>query len=412
MLRWLTTNLRTLLLAFILALAVWVTAVTASNPDETNFLPAPVPIEFIGQDASLLQVGSVPNSVEVSLRAPKSVWEQILADPSSVRAIVDMTGLEAGTHTVEVALQVSAQPVRIVSVSPRTVDLVLEPLLSRSLPVSLAISGDPALGYQAGEATLTPGEVTVSGPETLVLQVASVQATLDLTNARESVEASLPLVALDSNGGILSGVTLSPQAVEVSLPVVHLGGYRDLAVKVVTVGRLASGYRLASVAVFPPIVTVYSGNTALIESLPGYVETLPLNLSGVSENIETRLDLVLPTDVTLVGEMNVLVQVTIAPIESSLTVAYRPVEVTGLGAGLEAQISPTSVDVIISGPLPVLDTLRASDVRVSIDLTGQGAGNYQLTPTVTILLEGLTVESILPGTVQVTISASATSTPR
>jgi YbbR domain-containing protein len=412
MLRWLTTNLRTLLLAFALALAVWVTAVTASNPDETNSLPAPIPIEFIGQDASLLQIGSVPHSVEVSLRAPKSVWEQILADPASVRAIVDMTGLGSGTHTVEVALQVSAQPVRIVSVSPRTVELVLEPLASRTLPISLVITGEPALGYQAGEPVLTPGEVNISGPESLVSQAAVIQAGLDLTNTRENVEASLPLTALDADGKILSGLTFSPQTVEVSLPVVHLGGYRDLAVKVVTVGRPASGYRLASVAVFPPVVTVYSGDRALIESLPGYVETLPLNLSGVSENIETRLDLALPADVTLVGEMNVLVQVTIVPLEGSLMVAYRPVEVTGLGAGFTAQVSPTTVDVIISGPLPILDTLRTSDVRVRIDLTGRGAGAYQLTPTVTLLVEGLTVESILPGTVQVTINASATPTPR
>lgn len=408
MLRWLTTNLRTLLLAFILALAVWVTAVTASNPDETNSLPAPVEIEFIGQDASLLQVGSVPNSVEVSLRAPKSVWEQILADPSSVRAIVDMTGLGAGTHTVEVVLQVNAQPVRIISVSPKTVDLILEPLASRTLPISLVIAGQPALGYQAGEAVLTPDKVTISGPESLVNQVSSVQASLDLTNVRENVEATLPLAALDADDNLVTGLTLSPQAVELSLPIVHLGGYRDLAVKVVTVGRPASGYRLASVDVFPPIVTVYSGNTSLIESLPGYVETMPLNLSGVSENIETRLDLVLPTDVTLVGEVNVLVQVTIAPIEGSLTVAYRPVEVTGLGTGLKAQVSPATVDVIISGPLPLLDALRASDVQVSIDLTGQGAGSYQLTPKVTVLLEGLTVESILPAAVQVTISATPT----
>jgi hypothetical protein len=44
-------------------------------------------------------------------------------------------------------------------------------------------------------------------------------------------------------------------------------------------------------------------------------------------------------------------------------------------------------------------------------VAGRGIGAYQLTPTVTILLEGLTVESILPGTVQVTISASGTPTP-
>jgi len=48
MLRWLTTNLRTFFLAFVLALAVWVTAVTSANPDLTQAYPNPIQIEFIG----------------------------------------------------------------------------------------------------------------------------------------------------------------------------------------------------------------------------------------------------------------------------------------------------------------------------------------------------------------------------
>ncbi len=411
MLRWMTRNLRTCLLAFALAVAVWVTAVTSSNPDETNTLPAPIPIEFIGQEAGLVQTATLPTSVEVTLRAPKSVWGQILDDPASIRAIVDMTGLTAGMHTLEVAIQVNARPVRVLSVSPRTVDLILEPLASRTLPVNLVVSGEPALGYQAGEPVLTPAEAAVSGPASLVAQVTSLRADLDLTNTRENLETSLPLVALDSNGNPLNGLTISPKTVGVSVPVIHLGGYRDLAVKVVTVGRPASGYRLTSVDVFPPIVTIYSGNTALIESLPGYVETLPLSLNSASQDIETYLELVLPPDVTLLGETSVLVQVGIAPIEGSSTISNRPVEVTGLGPGLKAQISPALVDVILSGPLPLLETLRATDIRVSIDLNGRGAGSYQLTPNVTILVQGLSVESILPGTVQVVISAAGTPKP-
>lgn len=411
MLRWLTTNLRTFLLAFALALAVWVTAVTASNPDQTGSLPQPIPIQFIGQDASLVLISDVPQAVEITLRAPKSVWDQIAADPAAVIAVVDMTGLRSGTHTVEVVVQIAAQPVRLLSVSPRTVSLVLEPLATRTLPVELLISGAPAVGYQAGSATLTPGAADISGPESLVSQVDSIQITLDITDARENIERSLLLAAFDTNDRQVRGLTILPQSVQVSLPVVQLGGYRDLAVKVVTVGRPASGYRLASVAAFPPIVTVYSGNATLIETLPGYVETMELDLSGVSENIETRLNLNLPVDVTLVGEQNVLVQVGIAPIEGSLTVGSRPVEIVGLGANLTAQASPTTVDVILSGPLPALDSLRVSDIRVSVDVTGRAPGTYQLTPTISITVEGVTVESVLPSAVQVTI-ASRTTTPR
>ena len=49
MFRWLATNLRIFLLALVLALAVWVTAVTVENPDETQTYPNPIQIEFIGQ---------------------------------------------------------------------------------------------------------------------------------------------------------------------------------------------------------------------------------------------------------------------------------------------------------------------------------------------------------------------------
>ncbi len=46
MFRWLATNFRTFLLAFALALVVWVTAVTSANPDETQVYPNPIPIEI------------------------------------------------------------------------------------------------------------------------------------------------------------------------------------------------------------------------------------------------------------------------------------------------------------------------------------------------------------------------------
>ena len=412
MFRWLATNLNTFLLAFALAVAVWVMAVTAANPDETQPFPNPIPVEFIGQDPGLILTGgAVPKQVEISLRAPHSVWQTLLSGETSVRAVVDLTGLGSGTHTVNVQVQIDTRPVRIISVTPQTFSLSLEKQITRSLAVNLTLTGDPAIGYQVGPPVMNPAEVVITGAESIVTQVDRLQATLDLTDARQNIATSVPLQAVDVNGNSLSGVTILPGNVLLSLSVIQQGGYRDLAVKVMTVGNPASGYSLTSVAAFPPIVTVYSANSDTVGLMPGYVETSSLDLSGAKEDIEEQLAINLPPGVTLIGKQSVTVKVGIAPIESSRTISYRPVEVVGLKTGLSAHLSPQTVDIILSGPLPVLDSLAISDVHVQMDLTGLTPGTYQLTPKVFIGQLNLTVESILPGTVEVIITNTSTITP-
>jgi YbbR domain-containing protein len=412
MLRWLATNIRTFLLAFALALVVWVTAVTAANPDETQVYPNPIPIEIIGQEPGLIITGkTVPQQVELTLRAPHSVWQSLLTSGTSVRALVDLTGLGSGTYTVNVQMQIDARPVRILSVTPQTFNLSLEPQVTRSLTIHMTLAGNPAIGYQVGEAILDPAVVVISGAESLVSQIDHIQATLDLNDARQNISISIPLQVLDVNDKEISGVTVLPENVQVSLPIIQQGGYRDLAVKVLTVGNPASGYSLTSVAAFPPIVTVYSANSDIIDSMPGYVETSSLDLSGAKEDIEKQLGILLPPGVTLIGEQSVMVTVGIAPIESSRTISYRPVEMIGLATGLVPHLSPQTVDIILSGPLPVLDSLEISDVNVQVDLTGLTPGTYQLTPRVSIVQQNVKVESILPGTVEVIITSALTPTP-
>ncbi len=113
----------------------------------------------------------------------------------------------------------------------------------------------------------------------------------------------------------------------------------------------------------------------------------------------------------MVGNSTVLVQVGVATIEGSITISLNKVEVTGLAEGLEGKISPETVDVILSGPLPVLDTLRADNLRVSVDMTDAKVGTYQRTPKVELAVGEVRVDSILPGTVEVTISQAPTPTP-
>ena len=411
MIRWLATNLRTFLWAFIMALAVWVAAVSSSDPDEVRAYPNPIPVEIVGQDPSLVITGDVPKQVELTLRAPRSVWDRLLNEENSVRAVLDLSGLSDGAHTLEIQIQIATRPVRIVSVTPRTATVTLEPLATRTFPIKLALTGQPAIGYQAGDPTLTPKEIIVSGPQSVVDRVTQVRVPLSLAGVRESVEQTVTVQPLDANNQIVAGLGLNPAEVTVDIPISQQGGYRDLAVKVVVTGQVANGYRLANISVFPPVVTVFSGDPALVNSLPGVLETQPLDLENANDELTTRLAINLPDGVSLVGDQTVLVRVNVTPIQSSLTLSNKSIQIEGLSNGWYVQVAPRTVDVILSGPLPLLDILSSQEVRVTVDVTGLDVGTHQLAPMVDVLVSNITVESILPGTVEVVLSKSPLNTP-
>lgn len=414
MIRWLATNIRTFLWALAMAVAVWVAAVSASDPDEVRTYPNPIPIEIIGQDPGLVITGDVPKQVELSLRAPSSVWDNMLNNDDDIRAVLDLSGLSAGEHTLDIQVQISTRPVRIVSKTPRTATVTLEPLATRTFSIDLNITGEPAIGYLAGDAVLDPKEIIISGPQSQVERVVQVRAPINLSGARESIEETVSVQPLDENNQIISGMGLNPAEVSVKLPVIQQGGYRDLAVKVVVSGQVASGYRLANITVFPPVVTVFSGDPALVNSLPGVLETEPLDLENANDELTTRLGINLPEGVSLVGDQTVLVRVNVSPIQSSLTISNKTIEVEGLQPGWFVQVAPDKLDVILSGPLPLLDILSPQEVRVVIDVTDLPVGTHQLVPDVEILVSDIVVESILPGTVEVVLSRSpfGTATPQ
>jgi len=58
-----------ILLSIIVALAVWILAVTSSDPSETRQYPRSVPIEIIGQSTNLVVTNDLPDSVTINLRA-------------------------------------------------------------------------------------------------------------------------------------------------------------------------------------------------------------------------------------------------------------------------------------------------------------------------------------------------------
>lgn len=411
MLKWIIRNLGSFLLAFLLALTVWILAVIAADPDETRVYPRGIPLEITGQDPRLIITGDVPRQVNLTLRAPQSIWAQIISSENQVRAVIDLAGRATGQHTVPVQVQIQVSPVRIIDINPETIELTLEPLASRSLPIEVVVNGQPAIGYQRGELEQSLKEVTISGPESLVSQAERAMVEVKIDGARATVTNEATIRILDGEGKLLSGVTASTEKMTVQVPISQQGGYRDIAVKVVVRGQQANGYRLTNISVNPPAITVYSGDPELVAALPGFVETEPLNLNEASQDIELSLGLNLPPGISVVGEQTVQVEVGIEALEGSLSLANMPVSVTGLAPGLSAQAAPETVDIILTGPLPLLEKLTANDIRITLDVTDLPVGSHQLAPLVEILITNIEVQSIFPGTVEVVITPSGTPTP-
>ena len=250
--RWFARNLSALILSFVLAVVVWISAVTASDPNVE--LTRSVPIEIVGQEPDTLLVGSIPTQALVTMRAPSSVWDRMASVENAVRTWIDLTGLGDGSHVVHVQIYINEvfKPVRLISLNPESVTVTLEEVISKDYMVKLEVNGEPAVGYQAGVAARKPSVVTVTGPESLLSQVESVGSTLNISDADETIRVNLPLRAVDTQGEIVPGVTITPATVEVTQPITLLGGYRNMVVKVVTVGRVAVGYKMTNVSVSPP----------------------------------------------------------------------------------------------------------------------------------------------------------------
>ncbi len=403
--------LPTFLLAFVLALAVWAIAVTAADPTVERIYPRPVSVEIIGQSPGLMLTSTVHDQITLTLSAPQSIWDRLINENIPVRAIVDLSGMGPGNHDLPIQIQVGISPVRVLSYTPQTLSVTLENLSSKSLPIHLIVRNNPAIGFQAGSAQLSQSTVTVSGPESLVSRVKEVVVTLDINQAHENINRTIAVQAMDANEVAVSGVTITPDQVVVTDPITQRGGYRNVVVKAVLVGQIAIGYRLTNITVSPPAVTVFSTDPTLVEKLPGYVETTPINLNGSKDGLDMTLGLNLPNGVQVVGDQTIQVQVGVAAIEGSLSMTQLNVNISGLADGMEAKISPETVDIILSGPLPLLDTLTQDKITVSVDLTGQGPGTYQLVPRVELPSTDLKLESVLPGSIEVTITQAPTPSP-
>jgi YbbR domain-containing protein len=402
----LLSGLTSILLALFLAVSVWVVAVYEKAPPRTDTLPSSIPVRVLDLGTNLVLAEPIPKEARIRVRALTDDWNQLRAQ--DFEATVDLLGLTSGQHVVPIVVTTLQPNISVVGVEPERITVKLEELAQRKLQVRVKTLDEQSipLGYMSRLPVVVPEQITISGPKTQVEQILEAVIEVSLKDARDTVTKQDAPILLDNSANRILGLTLSPATVKVTIAVERQGGYRDVAVRATSVGSPASGYWISSINVTPVLVTVW-GEQSLIQDLPGYLDTQPIDIEGATGDVVRRVALDLPEGVVVLGEGSgpegILVQISVQPQLGGKTV-YCAVELVGVPLGLTARPSLTSVDVILSGPLPALQALQPDDVRVILNLVGLGKGTHKVTPTVELPDGlGLQVKSIVPDIVEVAI---------
>jgi YbbR domain-containing protein len=395
-------NLGSLLMALVLAVMVWMGATIQENPFVEGFLADPVPVEVVNRGEGLVIVGGVNQQVRIKVRAPQSVWDDLGA--GGFRAYIDLQGLDVGLHEVPVKVEPASNLVRILSTSPGALTIRLDTRSEKIVQVRASLYGNPPSGYGIGSVKVDPSAVMVSGPKTLVDQVAELTADVYVSGEKDTFERSASLTPRDEVGNALEDLELEQKTATVTVAIEQQVGYRELSIKTMIEGNPAPGYWISSIAAGPSTVTVF-GDPAAVNKIPGYLETYPVNVEGARDTVSEQVAIVFPEGVSALENVaTVQALIEISPVLSGQTIQLTP-EIRGLGRGLEATFSPETVEVILSGPLSELEALQAGDVRAILDLSDHQPGTHFVTLTVE-RPESLVVQAVLPDQVEVVIKES------
>ena len=386
--------------AVVIAVVFWVAITQNGTPRPiTVVFDGRIPVERPENPAGYVLRGTL-GDVIVTLRGAPGVADRVAL--SELHATFDVKSLTLGQNEPQDARVMVPPPkdgVEVVDVSPATVAVRVERLISRVLLVQPRFANEPPTGARAGDPAIAPTEVRVTGPETDIGRITAVLATVRFGDAQTDIETSTPAIPVDAAGVAIDGLQVEPAVVVVKVPVLPTATTRTVPVVFALRGVVAPGYWVVGVAMDPFAVTV-RGDEQVLSTLDR-IETLPIEIGDLSATRTLSVKLSLPTGVTLLKPTDVSVTVTVQALTGT-RVFNTAVVVSGLAANQAVDLDQANVGVLLAGPVPTLASLPPEQVVASVDVGGRGPGTYTIDVAVRVP-SGVSVQTVQPARVTVTI---------
>jgi len=403
-----TKNLSVKVVALIFAMMLWSYVLTDVNPERTKTLQN-VTLSFDGE-AELMAKGlcvrgdreALLEAVDVAVRTSVMNYSDVSAN--SVTATINLKNIsQPREYALPIQASITSALGVVEQVYPATITVEIDSLVYKTIPVSCSVTGELPDGYWADmEAISSTTRLDIQGPKTDVSRISRAECVIDLTDRTSTIFGTFDVILYDVDDEVIdSGVvvgTLPSSTVRIPIYPVKTVPV-DVQGSMLGADKIASNFELASAVATPQTVRIIVDKSVIEEIESMSLE--PFSVSGMKETDTLESELIIPEGVRLIDDPMVSIALDIREKTDLREYVQIPIEITGLGAGLEATVNPQYIDMTVEGRISLISLVKRSDVKVDVDVTNLTAGTYDLPLSVFARNEETTVELTLTPSVSV-----------
>ncbi len=323
-------------------------------------------------------VEGLPDTVDVTLVGDKSQVD-IAKTKANFEIYADLKDLPPGTHKVN--LEYSKLGSKLdVKIDPSTIVVTIMALTEIDKPVQADFVNLDQIDemYVLSEPQLALDTVKIKGPQTVVDQVASVKAIIDVSDLSKLSDYEALVFAYDKLGNKLD-VEIKPDKLTASVQVTTPS--KVVPVEAVVTGNAPAGYSVGNLTLSPSEVKLY-GETSALESYEKL--QLQVDLYQLDDNNELIVKLDKPENVHKMDTDTVKVKVTFEETQTKV-LENIAVDFKNLDAKYRVKakdLVDAMINLTLKGSTTKLNSISTDDVKVSIDLLGYKPGEYEVPVTV------------------------------
>ncbi|MCG6947445.1 MAG: hypothetical protein LJE93_00825 [Acidobacteria bacterium] len=201
------------LVALIAAFLLWY-ALAAQRSENISVRGVKAHLTLVNIPRDLVLTSSVPDTVSLQLRGALT---RALGTSNLPEVLLDLSDARPGINSYPINASDIPLPaeVEVVSIDPPAITLELERQETRQVPVDPSVTGVPAPGFVVGEVRVTPTQITVQGPESLLMALTHVDTSpISIEDAAGPVEALVEPLLPDA---LLRAIGLGPIEVVVEI---------------------------------------------------------------------------------------------------------------------------------------------------------------------------------------------------
>ncbi|RDW14985.1 CdaR family protein [Oceanobacillus chungangensis] len=348
-----------------------------NNPNNLQTLED-VPVDIKINDENYV-VSGVPDYVTVTLSGPPAILT-----PTTYRrnfdVYVDLEGLGEGTHIVELEYNITSELEAYIE--PKTIEVEIEERASEQFQVSVDFINQNKLpeGYELGEYSIEPAEVTLTSSRAVIDQIGVVRAYVNVAGIEGPIKnREVPVNVYDGQGNEVN-VRIVPETVQVSAEIINPS--KEVPIEVVTTGELSAGYSLESATATIDEIEIF-GKSDLLESITS-ISTEAIDLSKLTESGTVDVELALPEGVKVKGTATIEVEI---ELEQTKKLESIPINIEGLQEGQVirfAQSGTDTIDLALVGNEATVKGITNEDFQVNINVNDLDEGQHE----VPIIIEG------------------------